>query len=293
MNDYTLARQLLSWTSRPTLNEPILVAGFLGWSNAGNVSGDTVTYLLETLEPDCIASLSDEPFMNYALDRPVAQIGGGLIQSIESTRTEIHGWSNDEGDNDLVVLLGNEPHCMWRSYVDVLLELCDSLGIKRVITIGGVQDAVSHTGPVVISAVATDEGTLTALRAVDPTIQPADYYGPISVHSFLIQRCAEAGISGVSLWGHVPAYLQKNPRLVASLVRVLNSIVGMRCPVGELDRESLDMERRIQEAIHKDPELRKFVDTVEGRQEETKLSSVSTDKVIRLNDFLRKDDPDR
>jgi len=122
---------------------------------------------------------------------------------------------------------------------------------------------------------------------VDGTIQLAQYHGPISIHSCLVKRCMEAGVEAVSLWGHVPAYLQKNPRVVTRIVTILNRAVGMECPVETLRHQSVELDRKLQEALSRDPNLRQLVESLEN--EEPGEKSPGEEKVIRLNDFVRRD----
>jgi len=264
-----------------------MVVGFHGWSDAGSISSDTVDYLRTTLEPTVFASISNESFINYTLDRPVGQISDGLIDYVEATVTEV-GWSaNPDGEHDLVVLLGKEPHYNWRLYTEIVLEVMRRVGVKRLYTVGGVQDTVSHTAPPQISIVGTSEGTVSDAIGLDESIQAADYYGPLSVHTCLLKLCAESDIEGVSFWGHVPAYLQKNPRVVGKIVSILNKAIGLQCPIDQLRVKAVEIDLRINEIIAKDPNLKRFVDSVEQKRDGGRQGGA--DKIIRLDDFVRRD----
>ena len=98
----------------------------------------------------------------------------------------------------------------------------------------------------------------------------------------------EAEIEAMSLWGHVPAYLQRSPNVVKKLITVLNKAVGMKCPTQLLQQQSMDLDRKINEAIAKDPNLREMINSVEDKKSIDEPSS-NTNNVIRLNDFLHRD----
>lgn len=277
----------------PQLRDPCLIAGFYGWSDAGSVSSDVLAYLAEALQPRLIGTIEDEHFINYVLNRPVAQIEEGVIRQMEPCQTELRCWGNPGSGSDLVCLLGKEPHMNWFAYVDTILDAVKRLGIKRIFTIGGVQDATSHTRPPIVSAVGSSPYALRRILTSDETIKLADYHGPVSIHSCLIKRCMEKGMEAVSLWGHVPAYLQKNPRVVTKIITILNKAVGMDCPLEMLRHQTLDLEHKLQEALSRDPNLRRLVESLENEGSSEKLPG--EEKVIRLNDFLRRDlrkDPD-
>jgi len=278
---------LLDWSSVPQLRDPFLVIGFDGWSNAGSVSTDTIQHLVETLKPSVIAGVNEEPFINYTLDRPVGQIEDGIIHDLEGMSKEVFAWESQGGDHDLVLFSGKEPHFGWPAYSRTILAIVRCLSVKRLYTVGGVQDTVSHSASPLVTVVGSSPIIITETCALAKGMRPADYYGPVSIHSWLIKVCMDEGVEAASLWGHVPAYLQRSPKLVAKIVGILNEAAGMQCPVDSLNQKSIELDRKINEALAKDPNLKRFVETIE--QKETPDASDADDKVIRLNDFLRRD----
>ncbi len=278
----------LNWLEIPDLREPYFIAGFYGWSNAGNVSSDTVAYLQELLKPRAFATLSDEEFINYTLNRPIGNIENGIVLHLESLTTEVCYWTNSEGDRDIILFLGKEPHANWRSFAEIISQIIRKLGVKRLYTLGGVQDTISHSAPVVISVVGSSPYLVDGIIQLEDGIEAANYYGPVSIHSYLIKMCIEAGIEAMSLWGHVPAYLQRSPRVVKKLVTVLNKVVGMNCPTQLLQHQSMALDRKINEAIAKDPSLREMIESIEDKKSIDEPPS-DDNKVIRLNDFLHRD----
>jgi proteasome assembly chaperone (PAC2) family protein len=284
----TTPRSYVRWDHVPELREPALVAGFHGWSDAGGVSTDTVQYLIEVLRPVEVATLSNEPFVTYTLDRPVAQIEDGIIHDLEPMYSELSCWKNPTGDRDLLFLLGKEPHHSWLTYSSVVLDIIDKLHVKQLYTIGGVQDTISHSSPPVVTVVGSSASVVESALKLDAHVRAADYYGPISIHSCLIKTCMDAGIDALSLWGHVPAYLQKNPRVVSKLVAIFSKAVGVQCPLDILVQKSIELDRKITEALAKDSNLKDLVEQIEEK-DTNRPPSASGDKVIRLNDFLRRD----
>jgi proteasome assembly chaperone (PAC2) family protein len=288
MNGEDSRQSYLKWLQVPQLRDPYLVAGFQGWSNAGNISTDTLRYLKEAAEPIKFASLSDEGFLNYTLDRPMAHVEDGVILDMDPPETEIAYWRNPEEGQDVILLNGKEPHIHWMEYCAQMLEIATRLNVKRLYTVGGVQDTVSHLSPPVISVVGSSAEVVASVLQFDAVIRPADYHGPVSIHSFLMKCCSEAGMEAATLWGHVPAYLQKSPRVVYKLITILNKAIGTKCPVQILRQQSIEMDRKIGEALAKDPSLRQFVESIEEKQGQDEVSS-SADKIIHMNDFIRRD----
>jgi proteasome assembly chaperone (PAC2) family protein len=292
MDKMTSISSHFSWTCIPELRNPYLVVGFHGWSNAGSVSSDTLQYLKESLQPTLVATLSDEGFVNFSVDRPVARISGGTILEIEPMAGQFFAWTNADGERDLLIFLGKEPHFNWMAYSRIFVEFMHHLNVGRLYTIGGVQDTVSHASPVLVTMVGSFPHVAAEYAKTEHGLRPAEYHGPISIHSYLVKTCMDAGIEALSLWGHVPAYLQRSPRLVARMVSILNDAVGMECPVDALRQKAIELDRKIDEALGRDPGLKQFVETIE--QKEDSETSSSDENVIRLNQFLRRDkkDPD-
>ena len=278
----------VDWVETPTLRAPYLVVGFHGWSDAASVSSETLLYLRETLKTTPLATVRSEPFVNYSLDRPVARIEEGIIVELESTTTELSYWINPHSSRDMVFLLGREPHMNWHRYADVVLQVSQKLGVEVLYTVGGVQDTVSHTAPPMVSIVGSSPEVVDRTMRLERGLQRADYHGPISIHSLLVMKGKAAGIDAASLWGHAPAYLQKHPRLVVKLVSILNRATGMECPLDRLRKRSADVDRKIDEAISRDPNLKQLVESVEGKADSLDAPSRG-EKVIHLDDFLRRD----
>lgn len=284
------AHSALTWDVVPELKDPYCVAGFHGWSNAGRVSSDALDFLVETLKPKVFARISQEPFMDFALDRPIGRIEEGVIYELEPLEDQIMCWKNPRGEHDLVLMLGKEPHVGWITYSGIITTVVARLSVKRLYTVGGVQDTVSHYAPPIVSIVGSSPYVVAGTAKLEDGLRTGEYHGPVSIHSYLIQTCADAGIEAVSLWGHVPAYVQKSPRVVAKIVTILNKATNIECPVEGLQHEAIELDRKIQEALLKDPNLKRLVETIERDAPRTKPSG--TDKVIRLNDFLRRDPHD-
>ncbi len=279
----------LTWERAPKLRKPVFVVGYHGWSDAGSVASDTLTHIIQTLRPMTLARLDHEPFMVFSLERPTATIENGLLSSVESLSASLEFWINPEGPQDLVLMLAHEPHCNWMTYGSAIAEAMSKIGAAHVITIGGVQDTISHSSSAVISVVCSSTETLASQLGRDAALNPADYKGPISIHTIILSACKKVGIESTGLWAHVPAYLQKNPRQVARLIKILNNFVGMNCETEDLNRESIELDRRIEEALSLDSNLREFVESIEGKEQRKQSDGEGADNIIRLNDFLRRE----
>jgi len=286
MSDNKSSPSCLTWKKLPQMKDPILLMGFHGWPNAGSVSSETLLYLIEVLKPKHIAGFDEESFLNYAIDRPIAEIEDGIIHEFDSCVSELLYWENTDGEHDLVLFLGKEPSFRWNAYTSIFIDVMSKLHVRRLFTIGGVQDSISHSSKALVTVVGSSIAALEDTTQLGYGVQPAEYYGPVSIHSRLVNACADSGIDAISFWGHVPAYLQKSPRIVARIVGILNRLVGMRCPLDILEQKSVELDRKIDEAMAKDPNLQQFVQSMETGKPQVNLRGK---KIIRLDDFVKRD----
>ncbi len=124
-----------------------------------------------------MATLCEEPFINYTIDRPVAQIEDGIIYDLEPMVSELSCWINSDGDHDLLFFLGKEPHLGWRAYSEMILDILRRLNVQMLYTIGGVQDTVSHSGPPLVTVVGSNPSVIAGTMRLDRAIKAAEYYG--------------------------------------------------------------------------------------------------------------------
>jgi proteasome assembly chaperone (PAC2) family protein len=289
MIEKDLSIPYIQWAYTPELKAPFFVVGFYGWSNAGSIAGDTIMHAVTALEAKPFAVLDQEPFLHFTSDRPGARIEDGLIVEMETTSAELSYYRNTRGDHDLIFLLGKEPQVFWSEYSLTIMKICQKFSAAKLITLGGVQDTVSHTDRPLISVVGSCTEEVRTFREFGPGIRPAAYSGPVGIHSKLILEAVRQGLPAVSLWAHVPAYLQKSPRLAAKLITILNVASGASCSIEDLIQRSVELDRRIDEALTGDPDLKQFVETIEGKK--VPKPSTKGEKVIRLEDCRRKDFP--
>ncbi|MBU2547778.1 MAG: PAC2 family protein, partial [Proteobacteria bacterium] len=81
----------------PSLRRPVLIMGFSGWPNAGEISTGTIGYLLERLEAAPLATIDPDEFIDYTADRPTAQVIEGFIDDFQESGCRFtYARSNDD-----------------------------------------------------------------------------------------------------------------------------------------------------------------------------------------------------
>ncbi len=285
----------------PSLRQPTLVAAFSGWPDAAEAATGAVRYLGERLEAVKFAEILPENFYMFTLLRPQVVISESQQRTVIWPSNDFFYWRNPEEDNDLVLLLGAEPHLKWHGYIECLMSVVEQCQVSRVVSLGGTMDNVPHTIEPHLSGSSNDPALRAQLEQL--SLQATGYQGPTSIHSAIVEACQQRGIPTASMWGHAPHYLQAspNPMVCHALLRKLTQLLGVKVDLGELRRSGMALERRIDEAMAQNAELRQYVEQLEQLYREGQGSIEEQEPpspgliIAELEEFLRnqreEDDP--
>ena len=75
-------RESLHIEHMPELREPILILGFEGWANGGNVAVGMIDYLIQELGATRFATINPDHFYRFDDTRPIVRVKGGQLQEI-------------------------------------------------------------------------------------------------------------------------------------------------------------------------------------------------------------------
>lgn len=269
------------------MSRPVMVLGFEGWANGGNLAVGMIDYMIKKLGATRFARIDPDSFYRFDDARPVVKVEGGQLREVLPPEAVFYAAKDQTGGVDLVLFKANEPHLRWFSFVKAVLSLCDELGVKLMISLGGLQDRVVHTDTV-ISGFASTEKLLERLK--QNQVSPAEYQGPGAIHSLIFERAKETDIEGISLWGHCPFYLQGTHLLLLSRMgTLLAELGGFHMDTSELEKGWTQLARSIQRFIDGNPELQKAIKEIMKSKEPTELPRPAKDdgKVIYLDDFFK------
>ena len=119
----------VKYRQQPQLNSPVMVCGLPG---IGSVAWLAVSHLQKELKAELFAEVYSPMFSPkvWLTDEGVVQLMKG----------EFHFWKNNAGGIDLLLFSANEqPYSPEGQYelAEIVLELAQKFGVKRVITMGG------------------------------------------------------------------------------------------------------------------------------------------------------------
>jgi len=146
------------------LDRPILIAAWSGWNDAGESATGAIRFMLRRWRAKAAAHIDPEQFYDFTQTRPRVRLDQGE-RYLEWPRNEFSPHRREDGERDLVLLLGIEPHLSWHAYSDTVLECCEAFGVSTVITLGALLAEASHARPIRVSGSSEDPGLREELRA--------------------------------------------------------------------------------------------------------------------------------
>lgn len=256
----------LSWEGDvPQLRSPILVCAFRGWNDAASAASTAVATVAAALDAEPIAHVDPEDYFDFQATRPTIALVEGQARRIDWPRNELLAVRVPAADRDLVLLDGTEPNLRWRTFSETIATAADALGVEMVITLGALIAEVSHTLPVPITGLASDERLVAELE-----LERSSYEGPTGIVGVLHDRCRRLGISSASLWAAVPHYVAvvPNPKAGLALLRRLEGLTGIAVDASELEEEASSFEEQVSRAVAANPEIAELVERIETQQAE-------------------------
>jgi proteasome assembly chaperone (PAC2) family protein len=282
----------------PNLREPVLLAAFAGWNDAGEAATAALRWLVRHLVGRRVGGLDPEEFHVFTDTRPHVRLVDGE-RRISWPAHELFLTTNPALPRDLLLFVAREPELRWRTYCDELIDAARRADAGALISFGAFLADTPHTRPVPISGFATSGEWLERLRAHGA--MPSDYQGPTGIVGVLHDRCREAGLPSASLWAAVPHYLPTtaNPKAALALLRVLDGVLELGLDLRRLEAAAAFFERQVDEAVGRNRRAGSYVRDLERRADaareareerppETSSPLPSAEEIIKdLEDFLR------
>ncbi|MGW5239672.1 PAC2 family protein [Monashia sp. NPDC004114] len=281
---------MLEFEDVPELTDPVLIAAFEGWNDAGEAASSVVRHLSEVWDAEVIAAFDPEDYYDFQVNRPRVSIEEGRrVLSWPTTRILV---ATETGfDHDVVLVQGIEPSMRWRAFTAELLDLAQQLGVTTILTLGALLADVPHTRPIPVTATAEDDAVLHRFD-----LESSRYEGPTGIVGVVSHTAAEFGIPTLSAWAAVPHYAgaPPSPKATLSLLRRIESLLGITVPHGELEENARAWERGVDELAQSDEEVAEYVQSLEEAQDTAELPEASGDAIAReFERYLRGRDDDQ
>ena len=274
------------------LRDPVVVAAFEGWNDAGDAASSAIDHLVEAWSATPLGAVDPDEFYDFQVNRPTVSLVDGLARRIEWPTTRLLLASPPGAARDVVLVRGVEPNMRWRAFCAELIGAVHELGATSVVTLGALLADVPHTRPVQVSGTAGDAATAERVG-----LARSRYEGPTGILGVFQDAADRAGVSAVSFWAAVPHYVAQPPcpKATLALLRRVEDLLDTAVPLGDLPEESRAWEEHVDALAREDSDVAEYVANLEAREAretESALSEASGDAIaLEFERYLRRRGP--
>lgn len=271
----------------PTLREPLAIAAFEGWNDAGESATAVIEHLIGVWNASLVAAVDPEDYYDFQVNRPkVVNRDDERTIQWPTTRVYLARSSDTPLNRDVLLVLGIEPSVRWRSFTTELLAYLSRQRVDLLITLGAMLADVPHTRPIPVNLASHDLG----LRDQEG-VEPSRYEGPTGIIGVLGEQARHLEIPALTAWAAVPHYAGGAPSPKASLALVsrLEEYLGCVIDDAELVEAARAWERGVDELAESDDEVAEYVQSLEEAQDTADLPEASGDAIAReFERYLRR-----
>jgi proteasome assembly chaperone (PAC2) family protein len=289
-------------TRTPELKNPILIAC---WPGIGNIGLLAVEALREALGAEEFGYI--EPW-NYFYPKKVLFRDGELI-GLEFPSSKFYFKNTDK--KDLIIFIGeeqpvwdNKPYAEGdKAYqiANVVLDVAESLGCRRVFTSGAAVTSIHHTMKSKVWAVPNNPALLPEIKSYKNTILMSQVEGMAGqgtitgLNGLLLGVAAKRGIDAICVMGEIPVYLQGFPVLYPkasrSILELLSAVLEIEIDMSGIKQFAEKTEQEINLLYDKLPQ-----DVKSQLEELRKPADIKSDDQHRITEEDKKriiDDMDK
>jgi len=283
------------WLAEPTLDRPVVLAGFTGWNDAGDAASTALTTMVESWGADVLAEIDPEAFTDFATVRPQVRLDQDRNRSIVWPTVGV--WSASLPGTDVILVLGPEPALRWRLFSEQITGIADRFGATMAISLGALLADVPHSRPVPLIGTASDDALIERFE-----LQRSQYEGPTGIVGVLHDALHRAGLPTASLWAAVPGYASQvpSPKAAMALVDRACSMIGTPPPLSRLASGAAEYDARVAALIGDDDDMVEYLSRLEQLADEndatdeddlTSAAPIDPDELMNeVEQFLRDQD---
>lgn len=268
------------------LRQPIMLAAFEGWNDAGESATGAINHLLASWTHHKLAMTNPEDYYDFQVNRPSIKVDERVVREIIWPNTVVFEVSTPHLKNDFLVVKGIEPSMKWRTFANELLDLADDYEVSMSITLGALLSDTPHTRPITVTGSGAHPDVANRLG-----IEISKYEGPTGIIGVLQDSAHQRGIDAVSLWASVPHYVSTPPCPKASLALInsLEDFLDISIPQGDLPERSTSWESQVDQMAAEDSEVGDYVKQLESSKDAADIPAATGESIAReVERFLRR-----
>ncbi len=262
----------------PELRNPVILAAFEGWNDAGDAATGAVEHLETVWNASPLGALDPDDYYDFQVSRPTVSLTEGRMRHITWPTTRLSLATLPDAQRDIVLVRGLEPNMRWRGFCAELLDVARELGAEMFVTLGALLSDSPHTRPVPVTGSAYDPVLVAALG-----LDRSRYEGPTGIVGVLQDACTRAQLPAVSFWAAVPHYFAQSPspKATLALLRRIEDLLDIPVPLGDLPELARAWEHGVDELTREDNDVAEYVKSLEQRESETDLPEASGEAIAK------------
>ncbi|MFM8783199.1 MAG: PAC2 family protein [Actinomycetota bacterium] len=269
-----------------SLRNPIMIAAFEGWNDAGESATGAINHLLTSWTHHKLGMMDPEDYYDFQVNRPAIKVDERVVREIIWPNTVLFEVSTPHLENDFIIVKGIEPSMKWRTFSSELLDIADDYEVTMSITLGALLSDTPHTRPITVTGSGAHPDVAGRLG-----IEISKYEGPTGIIGVLQDAAHQRGIDAVSLWASVPHYVSTPPCPKASLalINALEDFLDISIPQGDLPERSSSWEIQVNQMAAEDSEVGDYVKQLETSKDAAELPEATGESIAReVERFLRR-----
>ena len=255
----------LQLDEEPSLRKPMFIAAFRGWNDAGEASTLAVRHLVDGWSATQFATIDPEEFFDFTVARPLIKVTEEGLRDLQWPGNRFFYHRRPDAENDVVLILGTEPHLKWRAFTETIRDLFQRMDGVRLMTLGSLVAATTHTRPPPITGFATEETAARRLEGI--TVSRARYEGPTGIVGAIHDSWRSALLPAASLWVGLPPYLgdMTNPKAALALLETMDRLFAFTPDTKPLVEASEKFLKQVDDALGNNIEMRAYLAELERR----------------------------
>ena len=149
---------MLDFDDLPSLTDPVMIAAFEGWNDAGEAASAAVAHLREVWTAEPLTELDSEDYYDYQVTRPLISLDAQGVRQLQWPSTRLYVARAPLFPRDVVLIQGIEPNVRWQQFTREILGLAAELNVSLFVTLAALLSDSPHSRPVPVTGSCTDPG---------------------------------------------------------------------------------------------------------------------------------------
>ncbi|MCU9993338.1 PAC2 family protein [Mobiluncus mulieris] len=274
----------------------VLLHHLHGAMDAGHAGRGLIEHLVDTLPAKTVATFNSDLLIDFRSHRPWLRFEDWHFSDLEMPEIKLDLLS-DDNDTNFLVLHGPEPDARWNAFVQTVLDLARTMGVKQIVGVAGMPAGVPHTRPTPVHMHGSNPKSLPQ----QPRMQ-GEMTIPAGMDQLLEYALGEAGFDSLGIIAAVPYYLAEGdyPPAAAAIMQAVVSQTGLALPVGDVEAAATVTLGQINQMVDQASEAKVIVEMLEKNFDEAKPDAIIETKPeplptadelgARLEEFLERSD---